>query len=125
MRLPKATPEQAAARAAALERAYQEAANVPLGTTSLSVEAIELAREVASRGNKASVSDAGVAALAGRCAAEGAALNVLINLGSITDEAYKTRARSQVETLVARARALADETLALVNASMTDKAGWI
>jgi formiminotetrahydrofolate cyclodeaminase len=125
MRLPKATPDQAASRAAAVERAYQDAADVPLQTTSLSVEAIELAREVASRGNQASVSDAGVAALAGRCAAEGAALNVLINLGSLTDEAYKTRARSQVEALVARARALAGETLAFVNAALTDKAGWI
>ena len=125
MRLPKATPDQAAARTAAVERAYQEAADVPLQTTELAVEAIALARDVASRGNKASVSDAGVAALAGRCATEGAALNVLINLGSITDEAYKARARGRVESLVARARALGDETLALVNAELTDKAGWI
>jgi glutamate formiminotransferase/formiminotetrahydrofolate cyclodeaminase len=125
MRLPKATPDQAAARGAAMERAYQDAANVPLRATGLSVEAVELAREVASRGNRPSVSDAGVAALAGRCAAEGAALNVLINLGSITDEAYKARARSEAEALVTRARELAGETLALVNAALTDKAGWI
>jgi glutamate formiminotransferase/formiminotetrahydrofolate cyclodeaminase len=125
MRQPKGTPDQVASRAAAVERAYQEAANVPLRTTELSVEAIQLARDVAARGNRASASDAGVAALAGRCAVEGAALNVLINLGSITDEAYKMHARSQAEALVARARGLADETLALVNGSLSDKAGWI
>jgi glutamate formiminotransferase/formiminotetrahydrofolate cyclodeaminase len=125
VRLPKATPDQAAARTAAVERAYQEAANVPLQTTALSVEAIELAREVAARGNRASASDAGVAALAGRSAAEGAALNVLINLGSITDATYKAHARSQAESLVARARTLAGETLTLVNGSLTDKASWL
>jgi formiminotetrahydrofolate cyclodeaminase len=118
MRLPRATPEQSEARTTAVQRAYEGAARVPLQTAEHAVSAIELAREVAEHGNKASVSDAGVAALAGRCAVEGAALNVLINLGGITDEAFKAEARRRVEALVARARTLCDETLGIVRAAI-------
>ena len=118
MRLPKATLEQSEARTTAVQRAYEGAARVPMQTAEHAVSAIALAREVAERGNKASLSDAGVAALAGRCAVEGAVLNVLINLGAITDEAFRAEARRRVDVLVARARSLCDETLGIVKAAI-------
>ncbi|MDE3155474.1 MAG: glutamate formimidoyltransferase, partial [Acidobacteriota bacterium] len=46
-RLPKATPEQQAARAAAIDRAYQHAADVPLASARLCLEALELVRDAA------------------------------------------------------------------------------
>ena len=74
--LPKGTPEEKAARAAALEGATLYAASVPLKTMEASLKALPLALEMASKGNPASASDAGVAALAASAAIRGAALNV-------------------------------------------------
>ncbi len=102
-RLPKATPEQQAARDRALEHAYQDAARVPLSTAKLCLEALALAGDVAEKGNVNSASDAGVAALMARAGVEGAGLNVLINLGSVKDEAFKAECRREVERLVAEA----------------------
>ncbi len=69
----------------------------------LSRQAAELAGLVAGMGMQASVSDSGVAASAARTAAEGACLNVLINLGEIEDAEYRRSVKAQ-------ALALLDET---------------
>jgi glutamate formiminotransferase/formiminotetrahydrofolate cyclodeaminase len=84
-RLPKKTDEEKQAREAAIEAANQEATRVPLRVLEHCVEAFELAAEVAAQGNPASVSDAGVAGACALAAAEGAALNVRINLPGLTD----------------------------------------
>jgi glutamate formiminotransferase/formiminotetrahydrofolate cyclodeaminase len=103
VRLPKATPDQRAARDLALEQAYRDAARVPLSTATLCLEALALAADVAAKGNVNSASDAGVAALMARAGVEGAGLNVLINLGSVKDEGFKAECRREVERLVAEA----------------------
>jgi glutamate formiminotransferase/formiminotetrahydrofolate cyclodeaminase len=114
MRLPKGTPEEQAARARAIDEGYQQAARVPLGTARLCLQAIELAGEAARKGNVNSASDAGVAAQVGRAGVEGAALNVLINLGSIKDEAFKTDCREHVQRLAADAARLCEDVVAHV-----------
>jgi len=119
MRLPKGTPEQQAERARAIEEANKAAANVPLQTARLSLEAIALADKAAELGNRNSVSDAGVAALAARAGVEGAALNVRINLGGIADAAYKTRAAAEAAALELDARRACDAALARVAAAIT------
>ena len=108
MRLPKGTPEEVLARDGAIEASNTHAANVPLDTVRLCVEVLALADDAARRGNTNSVSDAGVAALAARAGAEGAALNVLTNLGSIKDEAFRQRCVAETGTLIAEARRLSD-----------------
>ncbi|MBO5545329.1 MAG: glutamate formimidoyltransferase, partial [Bacteroidales bacterium] len=62
--LPKGTEAEKAERAAALEAATLYAASVPLKTMEASLKALPLALEMARKGNPASASDAGVAALA-------------------------------------------------------------
>jgi glutamate formiminotransferase/formiminotetrahydrofolate cyclodeaminase len=114
MRLPKTTPEEQAARAQAIDEGYQQAARVPLGTARLCLDAIHLAGEVAHKGNVNSASDAGVAALVARAGVEGAALNVLINLGSITDDAFKQDCRRTVAALVDESSAQCDAIVAHV-----------
>jgi glutamate formiminotransferase/formiminotetrahydrofolate cyclodeaminase len=89
MRLPKKTDEDKAQRTAAIEEATKQATLVPLGVLERTIEAAKLARRVVERGNVNSTSDAGVAALAARAAAEGAFLNVRINLPGIEDESFK------------------------------------
>jgi glutamate formiminotransferase/formiminotetrahydrofolate cyclodeaminase len=88
-RLPKKTDEQKSEREVAIEKATKEATLVPFDVLEKSVEAIQLAKEVALAGNKSSISDAGVAGLTGLAAAEGAYFNVIINLPGIMDETFK------------------------------------
>ena len=107
MRLPKATPEEQAARDQAIELAYQGAARVPLLTARQCLEALRLAADVARKGNVSSASDAGVAALVARAGVEGAALNVLTNLGSVKDETFKAGCRQEADRLMADAASLA------------------
>lgn len=117
MRMPKGTPEEQAARDAALEAGYQQAARVPLATAGLCLEAIDLAGLVAAKGNRNSASDAGVAALMGRAGVEGAVLNVLINLGSVKDAAFKATCRAETDDLSRQSHTRSDEVLARVRST--------
>jgi glutamate formiminotransferase / formiminotetrahydrofolate cyclodeaminase len=116
MRLPKATSEDTTARDTAVQAAYRHAAEVPLETVRLCLEALSLADAAARRGNRHSASDAGVAALAACAGAEGAALNVLINLGSITDAAFRQACVTETDAMVSAARTLRDAVVVQVSA---------
>ena len=94
-RLPKTTPEQSEEKDRAVEEANKEATLVPLQVLEKAVEAVGLARAAAAKGNKNSISDAGVAGLAGQAAGEGAYYNVLINLAGIKDADFSDRVRRQ------------------------------
>ena len=85
--MPKGTPEEKAARDAAMQEATMYAASVPLRTMVASLRALPLALEMARKGNPASASDAGVAALAALAAVRGAHLNVRINVAGLADKA--------------------------------------
>ncbi len=85
--LPKGTAEEKAVRAEAIEAATLYAASVPLRTMEAAFKALPLALEMAVKGNPASASDAGVAALAAGAAIRGAALNVRINCAGLSDKA--------------------------------------
>jgi glutamate formiminotransferase/formiminotetrahydrofolate cyclodeaminase len=98
-RLPKTTPEQAEEKDRAVEEANKEATLVPLEVLEKSVEAVALAKVAAAKGNRNSVSDAGVAGLAGQAAGEGARYNVLINLAGIKDAAFAARVRREAAKL--------------------------
>jgi len=104
-RMSARTPEETATRARAMADAALAAAEVPLRTAEACVGALEWIQAVAEAGNENAVSDAGVAAWLARAGAEGAALNVRINLPSVSDaerDSLTKRARQVVE----RARAL-------------------
>ena len=84
-KLPKDTPEQQAARAAAITAALVGASEVPLETARAAAEVASLAEVAAAKGNTNAVSDAGVAALLAEAACRGAAYNVRINVAALTD----------------------------------------
>lgn len=108
-KLPKKTDEQKEEKARAVEEASQEATLVPLGVLEKSIEALTLAKEVALKGNKNSLSDAGVAGLMAQAAAEGAYYNVKINLPGLEDADFKSKTKRQATTLVKKAQKLGDE----------------
>jgi len=113
--MPKGTPEERAARAAAMEEATLYAASVPLKTMEASLKALPLALEMARKGNPASASDAGVAALAAVAGIRGAALNVRINAAGLTDKAPAEPLLKRADAIVAEALALQEEVLDEVN----------
>ncbi len=113
--MPKGTPEEKAARAAAMEEATLYAASVPLKTMEASLKALPLALEMAQKGNPASASDAGVAALAAVAGIRGAALNVRINAAGLTDKAPAEPLLKRADAIVAEALALQEEVLDEVN----------
>ncbi len=100
--MPKGTPEEKAARSAALQEATLYATEVPLRTMKTSFEAFELLEEMARKGNPASVSDVGVGALAVRSAVFGAWLNVKINAAGLKD-------REKADAILAEAEKIAEE----------------
>ena len=114
MKMPKKTDEQKKERAKAIEEASQEATLVPLGVLEKSIEALKLAKEVALKGNKNSLSDAGVAGLTAQAAAEGAYYNVKINLPSLEDASFRSKIKKQATALVKKAVELGQEIREIV-----------
>ena len=113
--LPKGTPEEKAARAAALEEATLYAAAVPLKTMEASLKALPLALAMARTGNPASASDAGVAALAALAAVRGAHLNVRINAAGLADRTPAEPLLARAAQIEAEARTLEAEVITEVN----------
>ncbi|MEE1022306.1 MAG: glutamate formimidoyltransferase [Muribaculaceae bacterium] len=93
--MPKKTDAEKAARAEAMESATLYATEVPLHTMETAFETFDLLRNMASNGNPASVTDAGVGTLAARAAVRGAFLNVKINASGLKD-------RAKADELIAR-----------------------
>jgi methenyltetrahydrofolate cyclohydrolase len=110
-RLPKETEAEQAARTAAVQAGLIVAANVPLEICRVALEVCRLAKTAAQIGNPHAVTDAGIGALLGDAAAQGGALNVKINLGSIKDEAYVAASAAELETILAETAALREEVL--------------
>jgi len=110
-KLPKATDEERAARTAAIQEGYRHATRVPLKTAGACLEALRLCERAAVLGNRNSLSDAAVGALLALAGAEGAALNVLTNLGAVDDAAWRDGTRSETDAIVAEARAAADRVM--------------
>ena len=116
-RLPKETPAQQAAKAAALEAALDGACAVPLAILEACGEGIALAAEYAEKGSVLAVSDAGCAAALCKAALQSASLNVFINTKLMTD-------RPRADALDAQADALLNEYVPradAVFASVTNK----
>lgn len=97
-RLPKTDP----VRAEVLEQATLRACGAPMEVMELSAAAVPVIEQLAEKGSRMAVSDAGCAAAAVRAAMEMAYLNLLINTRSL-------RGREQAEALNARGRELLTE----------------
>ncbi|MBF6470212.1 MULTISPECIES: cyclodeaminase/cyclohydrolase family protein [Nocardia] len=82
-KLPKETPEDLAARTAAINAALIEAARVPAAVIDEADEVLSLAAELFPIGNPNVVTDIGAAAAACRAAATTSQLNIEINVASL------------------------------------------
>jgi glutamate formiminotransferase/formiminotetrahydrofolate cyclodeaminase len=117
--LPKKSDEEKKTRQDAVDEATKGATMVPFSVLEKSLVAAELALAVALKGNRNSLSDAGVAGLAAAVCAEGALYNVLINTQEMAAGPFRSETRAQARQLcacvletVAKIRAAMDKGLA-------------
>ena len=113
--LPKGTPQEQEARAAAVEEATLYATQVPLKTMKASVKTFPLLKAMAEHGNPNSVSDAGVGALAARSAVLGAMLNVRINAAGLKDRETAEKLLDEADAIAAEAIQAEKDILVTVN----------
>lgn len=98
-RLPKGTDAEKASRKEAIQAGTRQATEVPLDTMRACREALRHAVVVARNGNRNAASDVGVAIELLGAGLRGAALNVDINLGGLSDQAYVERVRWERQDL--------------------------
>jgi len=116
--LPKSTEVEKTARTNAIQDALKHASDVPLDVAEHCAQVLEFVRVVAAKGNKNAASDGGVGALMAEAGLRGAALNVSINLGAITDQDFVRAHRERVDKLVADAKIAKDEILKIVESRL-------
>jgi len=112
-KLPQATAEDKRARETAIQKATGVAAEVPLATARDAYQVLELALTVAEKGNVNAITDAATAAWMAMASIQGAALNVRVNVTTITDAAKKAQWLAELETLMTAAQVLLDKVQAV------------
>jgi glutamate formiminotransferase/formiminotetrahydrofolate cyclodeaminase len=113
-RQPKGSDEQKTARAKAIAAATRAAIDTPLSVVEAARDIAGLAVEAAALGLAAAASDAGVSAWCARAAAEGAALNVRINLPDLDDDAERSLYTRRLDEALAGARRNMEKAAAAV-----------
>jgi formiminotetrahydrofolate cyclodeaminase len=108
-KMPKDTDQEKAVRAAAMQDALKNATMPPMHIAEAAVKIMDLCMPAAENGNKWAVSDAGVAVLMAEAALRAAALNVLINLGTIKDQDFVAKKRAHLDGLLAGKGVMRDE----------------
>jgi formiminotetrahydrofolate cyclodeaminase len=98
-KMPKETEEEKRLRKEKIEYATKLATRVPLEVMRKCHSGLELCAVVSEKGNRNSVSDAGVASLQLEVGAKGAMLNVLINLPGIEDEGFREEVKKEAESI--------------------------
>ncbi len=114
-KIPGTTAEEKEVRNAAIQKATQQAIDVPFKVMQIALKSMEIIRAMAEKGNPASVSDAGVAALCACTAVRGAHLNVKINAASMKETNLFTELLRKAEEIEQQAMATEKEILAIVN----------
>ena len=117
-RLPQGTPEEKALRKQKMQEGLKIAIDVPWRTAELSFEAMQLSNDVAAVGNPNSLSDAAVGVQMGFVGVRGGLWNVAINLRDLADPAYVEEMKKKSSELLARARALVEESGNAVDARL-------
>ncbi|MCX8173641.1 MAG: glutamate formimidoyltransferase [Thermoplasmata archaeon] len=102
VKMPEDKPEEKEAKDKAYEEALKTAVAVPLTTMKLGIEVLELAKSVATIGNRNAISDAGCAARMVCAGVRGAYYNVLANLKDIKDAGFRTRTLGECQAILDR-----------------------
>lgn len=107
-------PKENEGRREAIQNAYKKACAVPLETAEHCIKLMESGIKIAEKGNKNSISDAGVASWMAKSAFHSAILNVKINLSGIKDSEYVEEIKNRVKKMEENAEKLHKETMEIV-----------
>ena len=118
-KLPKDEPR----RAEILEQATLRACGTPMEIMELGAAAIPVIAELASKGSRMAVSDAGCAAAAVRAAVEMAYLNLLINTRSLRGRDQEEALNARGQELLTRVGRQAEEVWSQVKEGLTRTGG--
>lgn len=99
-KLPKATSEEKKKRKNAIQQAFKGAAELPLKTAEMGLEALRYAIVMEKEGNPNAKSDALVAHLTAIASIMGALENVKINLESIKDDKYIRNTEKKIKLIL-------------------------
>jgi formiminotetrahydrofolate cyclodeaminase len=114
-KMPKATDDDRAQRAAAVQSSLTRATQVPFDCARACAEVIALARRAGEHGYKGVISDAGVGVLSAFAALRSAALNVYINAPALHDRAAAQRFTTDIDALVAAGARDSESVYAIVS----------
>ena len=117
-KLPKTTNDEKAARSAAIQEATKCASQTPLEMMKQALEIIKLAEILAEKGNTNAITDTGCAVHLAKAAIAGAALNVKINLGTITDTGFVTTTGQELTRILGITEELARKVLDVVESKL-------
>jgi len=107
--MPKNTDEENAIRFDAMQNALKACTITPFEMIQCAYSGLVLIAEMFGKYNKNAASDLGVAVLSLKASAEGAWLNVLINLDGIRDEIFSAKYMISGSDLILRVTELADD----------------
>lgn len=117
-RLPKATDDEKAQRAEAIQAGLKAATLAPLACARASAEGVRLAARAVEIGNVNVISDVGVGVLASWAALRSAALNVHINAPQIRDLDFTDQVLTELEALLSECSSLTEAVHSRVKARM-------
>jgi methenyltetrahydrofolate cyclohydrolase len=99
-KMPKESDDEKAARRDAIQAAYKEAVQSPLGIARECLAVLSLAEKLVGKSNPNTLSDLGVASQQAYAGLEGAIMNVNINLPSIKDGDFVDATSSETSTFL-------------------------
>ncbi|MDP7264120.1 MAG: glutamate formimidoyltransferase [Candidatus Thermoplasmatota archaeon] len=114
VRMPKVTEEEKRKRLFAINEGYKLAATVPLEVMKKCVEIMPMIRFMAQEGLVDTMSDIAVSVLMAQAGIRGAAYNVQINLGSITDDDFSINTARETTSLLELCDSSVEEILEIV-----------
>ncbi len=100
MKMPKKTDEQKKQKEIAMEEATKNATLIPFNVMETINQLMDVLDEITEKGNQNSISDVGVGAINALACAEGAYMNVLINLSSIKDKEFVDKLKNDGKNIL-------------------------
>ena len=117
-KLPKSTDEEKAARKKALQTALRDAIEPPWRIANLASDIMDNALDLLSIGNKNAITDSACSLIFAFSAAEGALLNITINVNLIDDASFRTAQEKRMKSFYASLERKRDDGMKILNSSI-------
>ena len=117
-KLPKSTDEEKMARKKALQSALRDAIEPPWRIANLASDVMDNALDLLSIGNKNAITDSACSLIFAFSAAEGALLNITINVNLIDDTSFRAEQEKRMKAFYADLVRKRDDGMKILNSSI-------